>query len=71
MIRFFIKSEKIAETGLPDNYFQLQHFISDSPWDTQELMDGVSKKLSSKMPNQKLIGLLIDEWGNRKKANIP
>jgi len=60
--------EKIAETGLPDDYYQLQHFISDSPWDAQELMDHVSKQVSSNMPNQKLVGLHIDESGNRKKG---
>lgn len=60
--------ERISETGLPDDYFGLQHFISDSPWDAQELMDHVSKQVSSNMPNQKLVGLHIDESGNRKKG---
>jgi FOG: Transposase len=53
---------------LSDDYFGLQHFISDSPWDAQELMDHVSLEVSSNMPNQKLIGLHIDESGNRKKG---
>ncbi|NBC83570.1 MAG: IS701 family transposase [Bacteroidetes bacterium] len=60
--------ERISETGFPDDYFGLQHFISDSPWDAWELMDHVSKQVSSNMPNQKLIGLHIDESGNRKKG---
>jgi SRSO17 transposase len=60
--------EKITETGIPSDYNQLQHFISDSPWDPQDLMDHVSKEVSSKMLYQKLIGLHIDESGNRKKG---
>jgi len=60
--------EKIAETGIPSDYNQLQHFISDSPWDPQSLMDHVSKEASSKMCQQKMIGLHIDESGNRKKG---
>lgn len=60
--------EKISETGLAENYFQLQHFISDSPWDAQELMDSVSKQASSSLNGNKLIGLHIDESGNRKKG---
>jgi SRSO17 transposase len=60
--------EKITETGIPSDYNQLQHFISDSPWNPQDLMDHVSKEVSSKMPHHKLIGLHIDESGNRKKG---
>jgi SRSO17 transposase len=60
--------EKITETGVPTGYHQLQHFISDSPWDPQNLMDHVSKEVSSKMISPKLIGLHIDESGNRKKG---
>ncbi len=60
--------EKITETGIPTDYHQLQHFISDSPWDPQDLMDQVNKEVSSKMTGQKLIGLHIDESGNRKKG---
>jgi len=60
--------EKITETGIPTDYHQLQHFISDSPWNPQDLMDHVSKEASSKMTGQKLIGLHIDESGNRKKG---
>ena len=60
--------EKIAETGIPDNYHKLQHFISDSPWDHRGLMDNVSKEASRMMPKQKLVGLHLDESGNRKKG---
>lgn len=60
--------EKITETGIPDNYYQLQHFISDSPWEAQSLMDYVSKQVSSTIPSRKLVGLHIDESGNCKKG---
>lgn len=55
---------------MPEDYYQLQHFISESPWDPQELMDHVSKQVSFNMPNQKLVGLHIDESGNRKKGKL-
>jgi len=60
--------EKITETGLPENYYSLQHFISDSPWDPQKLMNHVSQEASRTIPKQKLVGLHIDESGNRKKG---
>jgi SRSO17 transposase len=60
--------ERIAETGACKDYFQLQHFISDSSWEAQELMDFVSKEANSGLSGNKLVGLHIDESGNRKKG---
>jgi SRSO17 transposase len=44
--------EKITQSGLPDNYHKLQHFISDSPWNHRVLMDHVALE-SGKSLNQK------------------
>ena len=60
--------QRLTETGVCKDYYQTQHFISDSFWDAQELMDHVSKEASSNLMANKLIGLHIDETGFRKKG---
>lgn len=60
--------EKLAETGLTGAYHTMQHFISDSSWESRELMDTASKEASKLMPQKKLTGLYIDETGVRKKG---
>ena len=60
--------QRLSETGVCKDYYQLQHFISNSPWDARELMDHVSREVSSKLTANKLIGLHIDETGVRKKG---
>jgi SRSO17 transposase len=51
------------------NYHQLQHFITESPWDHRQLMDEVSIEVSASLPKRKLTGLLIDESGWEKKGD--
>ena len=60
--------ERISETGICKNYFHLQHFISDSPWEARDLMDYISNEARSKLKGTKLVGLHIDESGVRKKG---
>lgn len=60
--------QRLSETGVCNDYYQLQHFISNSTWDSQELMDRVSREAGSKLTTNKLIGLHIDETGVRKKG---
>ncbi|NJO02511.1 MAG: IS701 family transposase [Bacteroidia bacterium] len=60
--------QRLSETGVCNDYYQTQHFISDSSWDAQALMDHVSKEASSNFTTNKLIGLHIDETGVRKKG---
>lgn len=60
--------EKITQTGLPDNYHKLQHFISDSPWDHRKLMDHVALESGKSFDQKKLIGLYLDESGVGKKG---
>ena len=60
--------EKITQTGLPDNYHKVQHFISDSPWDHCQLMDYVSLESVKSLTQKKLIGLYLDESGVGEKA---
>ena len=51
------------------NYYQMQHFITESPWSGRELIDQVAKEVSSLLPKHKLTGLIIDESGWVKKGN--
>ena len=60
--------ERISEEMFA-NYHQMQHFISDSPWDHRALMDQVALDVSSSLPRRKLTGLLIDESGWEKKGD--
>lgn len=60
--------QRLSETGMCKDYFQLQHFISDSPWNAQDLMDYVSKQVSNNLKSNQLKGLHIDETGWRKKG---
>jgi SRSO17 transposase len=60
--------ERISEEMFA-NYHQMQHFISDSPWDYRELIDQVALDVSQSLPRRKLTGLLIDESGWEKKGN--
>jgi len=60
--------QRLSETGVCKDYYQLQHFISNSTWDAVELMEHVSREVSSKLTANRLIGLHIDETGVRKKG---
>jgi SRSO17 transposase len=50
------------------NYHQMQHFISESPWDHRKLLDQVALYVSGSLPKRKLTGLIIDESGWEKKG---
>jgi len=60
--------ERISEEMFA-NYHQMQHFISNSPWDHRELIDKVAVDVSGSLPKRKLTGLLIDESGWEKKGD--
>jgi SRSO17 transposase len=60
--------ERISEEMFSD-YHQMQHFISDSPWDSGELIDKVAIDVSRSLPKRKLTGLIIDESGWEKKGD--
>ena len=50
------------------DYHQMQHFISESPWDHRELLDQVAQDVSRSLPVRKLTGLIIDGSGWEKKG---
>jgi len=59
--------ERISEEMFA-NYHQMQHFISDSPWNHRDLIDQVAIDVSRSLPKRQLTGLLIDESGWEKKG---
>jgi SRSO17 transposase len=59
--------ERISEEMFAD-YHQMQHFITDSPWDHRTLIDQVASDVSGSLPKRKLTGLIIDESGWEKKG---
>jgi SRSO17 transposase len=59
--------ERVSEDMFA-NYHQMQHFITESPWDYRELIDKIALDVSNSLPRRKLTGLIIDESGWEKKG---
>ncbi len=59
--------ERVSEEMFA-NYHQMQHFITESPWDYRELIDKVALDVDRSLPRRKLTGLIIDESGWEKKG---
>ena len=59
--------ERISE-DIGADYYQMQHFITESNWDARELIDKVAGSVSSILPKRKMTGLIIDESGWVKKG---
>ena len=59
--------ERISEE-MDFDYHQMQHFITESEWDSRSLLDQVSIEVSRLLPKRKLTGLIIDETGWVKKG---
>lgn len=54
---------------VPDSdYYQIQHFISESPWDSRAAFDKVASDTSRLFAGYQRVGLLIDESAHRKKG---
>ncbi len=49
-------------------YYQMQHFISESPWDARAGFDKVAADTSQIFGSYERVGLLIDESAHRKKG---
>lgn len=50
------------------DYESLQHFISDSPWDTEGLMQHLAHSVSRDLQPLGLIGCTVDEKAHVKKG---
>ena len=58
----------MCERVTDSNYNQIQHFISESPWDYRPAFDSVAKGTSDAMEGIGNVGLLIDESSHLKKG---
>jgi len=56
--------ERVADS----QYHQIQHFISESPWQWRPAFDSVAKGTSDAMEGMGKVGLLIDESSHLKKG---
>jgi len=61
--------EQISDTLGTTDYFQLQHFITESKWNERDVIDLAAKMTSRALPKRKLTGLIIDETGSVKKGD--
>ena len=67
--------ERMAERIPQSDYYQLQHFISHSPWDAFAVMESMSQKLHATLSSTPeniessvSLGLIIDESGWKKSG---
>ena len=60
--------ERICENLTGTDYFQMQHFISESNWDGRSAINQAAIQTSRALPKNKLTGLIIDETGTEKKG---
>jgi SRSO17 transposase len=60
--------ERMVEEVAGSEYESLQHFISNSPWDTQGLMKQLSQSVSKELQGHGLIGCTVDEKAHLKKG---
>jgi len=60
--------ERMCEVPTSLEYHQIQHFISESPWDAADLMEQVGSDVSSTFHGHEKVGLLIDESAHVKKG---
>jgi len=59
--------EQICDSLSGADYFQMQHFITESNWDARAVIDLTALKTNKTLPKQKLTGLIIDETGTVKQ----
>lgn len=59
--------DEVSQYVTEANYYQLQHFITDSPWEARELMDQVSLHTHKQMKGDVRV-IALDEVANVKKG---
>jgi SRSO17 transposase len=60
--------ERMCEKVEDSDYFEIQHFISDSPWDHRPVMDQVASNAGEILADEGPVALLIDESAHTKKG---
>lgn len=61
--------EQMSEIVKDADYHQVQHFISESPWEARIVMDAVSTETDKLFAGFEEVCLLIDESAHTKKGN--
>ena len=62
--------ERMGEAVKGSDYYALQHFISEAPWDSRAVMDQVSQEINSLLQAEKKpIGFIINESSHEKKGD--
>jgi SRSO17 transposase len=62
--------ERMVERVAESEYNQIQHFISESPWDARLGFDTVAEDTSKVLESYDGVALLIDESAHRKKGQF-
>ena len=60
--------ERMTEEVSGSEYESLQHFISNSPWNTKGLMKQLSQTVSKELQSYGLVGCTVDEKAHLKKG---
>lgn len=60
--------ERMVEHVVDSEYYQMQHFISESPWDARAGFDQVARDTNALFAEFERVGLLLDESSHAKKG---
>lgn len=62
--------ERMGESVKDSEYYALQHFISEAPWDHRGVIDQVSQEVNALLQTEKTaVGFIIDESSHEKKGD--
>ena len=60
--------EKMTDGYSKEDYYKIQHFISESPWSAGDAMADAAKDVNRLFDGRKYVALVIDESGEEKKG---
>jgi len=60
--------ERMTEKVHNSEYYQMQHFISESPWDAEAVKQDVAGDVHAAFKSAALVGFMLDESGTEKKG---
>jgi len=60
--------DEISQTVPDTDYYQLQHFVTQSPWSGERLMDEVAQSTNEQLKGSERL-LIVDEVGQPKKGD--
>jgi len=60
--------ERMTEKVHNSEYYQMQHFISESPWDAEAVKQDVAGDVHAAFKSAGLVGFMLDESGTEKKG---